>query len=146
MEANETLAYAAGFLDGEGCVMTRGGTISSIIVQVTNSNESVIHYMNALLPGRIYGQKRYGRKRIYRLVWTGQEAVNVLELLMPYLVVKRTVAELALEFWYNCIAYADIDTGEFVSAPTTVGRHLDEAELILRRSYSSRIRELNHGG
>ena len=104
MEANESLAYIAGFFDGEGCLMIlRNGVKSSITAQITNSDEHVIYYINALLPGRIYGQKRYGRKKIYRLVWSGEEAINTIELLLPYLVVKRVMADLVLDY-HDCLS------------------------------------------
>jgi len=100
MEANESLAYVAGFFDGEGCLMiSRNGFNSSIIAQITNSDERVIHYINALLPGHIYGQKRYGRKKIYRLVWRGEDAIDTIELLLPYLIIKKTMANLVLEYY-----------------------------------------------
>ena len=109
MEANESLAYIAGFLDGEGCLMiSRSGAKSSIVVQITNSDEDVIHYINTLLPGRVYGQKRYGRKEIHRLVWTGENAVNVIELLLPYLFVKKRLAEIMLDYYAeitDCIRF-----------------------------------------
>lgn len=100
MEADESLAYVAGFFDGEGCLLiTKNGVESSVVAQITNSDEYVIHYINALLPGRIYNQKRYGRKKIYRLVWSGDEAINTIELLLPYLVIKKVMADLILEYY-----------------------------------------------
>jgi len=145
MESNESLAYIAGFVDGEGSVGLTNprGTCSSVIVQLVNTNSEVMYYINACLPGRMYVQARPGRKVIYRLYWQGQDAITVLELLLPYLVVKRRIAELALEFWRSCIAYVDIDTDEPIPAPTNRGQPLNEAELILRKSYCNRMQELN---
>ncbi len=132
METNESLAYIAGFFDGEGCVMVSDskGRCSTITIQFTNTNLDVLDYIANLLEGsRIYSQKRYGRKEIWRLVLSSSFAVDAIELLLPYLVVKKDVAKLALEFYRTCLYYRRVV--------------VDEAELILRRSYAKRISDSN---
>lgn len=103
MEANESLAYIAGFLDGEGCIMIRKyrSKYNEVCVQITNSNLEVLEHIAVLLEGsRLYNQKRYGRKEIWRVVLTNKWAVHNLELLFPYLIVKKEVAKLAIDYYY----------------------------------------------
>jgi len=129
MEANESLAYIAGILDGEGTVgvYANGATGNSLVVIITNSCEDLIDYIDACLPGNKYF--RYGK--YFDLRWHGQDAEFVLELLLPYLIVKRDGAEVGIEFYRNCIY------GRVRNLVVT------EAERILRNSYIARTKELN---
>ncbi len=129
MEANESLAYIAGILDGEGCigVYSNGATGNSLTVVITNLCEELIDYIDACLPGCKYSR----RDKYFELHWHGRDAVLVIELLLPYLIVKKDVAEVALEFYYTCI------DGRVRTLAIT------EAERILRNSYMARTKELN---
>lgn len=137
MEAIETLAYIAGLFDGEGCVLVSHPKTarSSIVIQITNSNRDAIEYVARLLEGSsVYNQKRYGRKEIWRLQLSGKLAIDALELLLPYLIVKKDVAEMAIDFYDACLVQGR--------------RHkaVSEAEMVLRESYTSKIKSLNGRG
>ncbi len=137
MEANESLAYIAGFVDGEGSIGIHKsqGLYATLWLQVSNADERVIQYISHLLPGRIYATRRTRNGKVckisYKIQWNSQEAIDVLELILPYLIVKKDMAEVALEFWYKCYT-------------NNQGRIISEAEVILRKSYKDRISELNH--
>ena len=98
MEANESLACVAGIVDGEGsiCVTVSAGKRPRpghiLRVAVYNTCWDVIYYINALLPGNIvednWAKKRNPSYRTkYSLVWYGTKAVDVIELLLPYLII-----------------------------------------------------------
>lgn len=144
-EARESLAYIAGFFDGEGCVTVsvRQGksTHHTIRVSVTNTRLDVLEYISILLPGSIYPyDSKDNRKLRYTLVWTGREAINTLELLLPYLRIKGEVAEVAVDMWYKCFdnRYRNPSGG-----PKSI---LSEAETILRSSYTKHIMNYNKRG
>ena len=141
MEANETLAYIAGIIDGEGCISVSvlhsksGRSHNSIYVKIGNTCEEVIRYIDVLLPGGTSEVPGYGnRKTTYIIQWYGESAIDVIELVLPYLIIKRKVAELALDMWQRCFANR---------YRTSV---LSEAERILRDEYVGRIRHLNRRG
>ncbi len=148
MEANESLAYIAGFIDGEGCIRIGRGVLgpSGVSLHVVNSDEGVIDYINLMLPGRKYNKKRYGRKNLYRICWSGQDAINVIELVLPYLIVKRRLAELITEYWKEFFEWSEVDMpmlNEHNAFLKPVNRIvITEAEMILRKSYADRVQLL----
>lgn len=138
MEAGESLAYIAGFFDGEGSIGIHKsqGLYATLWVSISNTNREVIDYICYCLPSEVYAYPRSRNGKIYRLChtiqWNSQDAVNVLELILPHLIVKREIAEVALDFWYNCYRNSQ-------------GVVVSEAEIILRKSYKDKISDLNHG-
>ena len=142
LSAAESLAYIAGIVDGEGSIcisvsVSKRSRPSHVLrVAVYNTCWDVIYYINALLPGNIV-EDNWARKRNpnhktkYILVWYGRRAADVIELLLPYLIIKREVANLALEMWYKCF---DEREG---------GSVLSEADIILRSKYSELIKSCN---
>ena len=141
MEANESLAYLAGIIDGEGTISVAvfhgksGHSHNSIFVKVSNTCENVISYIDALMPGSISVSVRPSpRQPLHTIQWGGESAVDVIDLVLPYLIIKRSVAELALEMWYRCFA------NRYRRSVLT------EAEIILRTEYVKRIRYMNRRG
>jgi len=130
----ESLAYIAGILDGEGSVSIKvqsqkGRLYYSICARISNTNEELIDYINMLIPGNKYScnKETKGRLTLHEISWFGREAIDVLELLEPYLIVKRPLADIAKEFWYKCF--------ENRSRHTAVS----EAERVLRDYYRRQI-------
>jgi hypothetical protein len=104
------IAWAAGFLDGEGCIhitrQTYGGKRRETMrlgVHITqNDLPSLEHFREAVgIDAPIYPVKMADnhRRQCYTLNYSGHAAMRLLNLLMPYLKRKRAVAEAAEDFW-----------------------------------------------
>lgn len=104
----ESLAYAAGIIDGEGSIIIsktiprhRKDYQFRLKVTVGNTNELLILWMQAQFDGHTYKQERPvgdKRKDVYYWYLHGREASNFLELVYPYLCLKRPQAEIAICF------------------------------------------------
>lgn len=103
-----SLAWAAGMLDGDGCVAIVKQTYPNrastyrLVVQVTqNCLQTLKHFRVCVgVPGPIHEVKRrIGHNRqVYALMYSGPKAVLVLQRLAAHLVRKRPEAEVALSF------------------------------------------------
>lgn len=105
---NEILAYAAGIVDGEGHISIvrnaapqyRIGYMYRLTVGVTNTNVWLINWMQFQFGGKIYQRcdKRPNRKTAW--VWLVHQngASEFLKLILPYLLIKKPQAELAIQF------------------------------------------------
>lgn len=100
------LAWAAGLLDGEGYIgVTWRKTVNShtpwwyIQVVLTNTHQGALERFVAVLGrGRYYAKKPVeGRQPVFYVAATGVVATTILHALLPYLVIKREQALLALE-------------------------------------------------
>lgn len=108
------LAWAAGFMDGEGCISiarqiytdsTRRATFR-LRVDITQNHLKVLrHFERAVgVQGRIYEVKRAGSQNrdSYHLGYDGDRGFDVVERLLPYLQRKQHEAEAVLEFRRTC--------------------------------------------
>lgn len=105
------LAWAAGLFDGEGCVNAHWsppsqegsfGRSVALDVQVVMTDERPIQRLAALFGGRVRTYKASssdGRPLRMRFAWYrhGRHAVAFLVAVLPYLIVKREVAEIGIE-------------------------------------------------
>jgi hypothetical protein len=111
----ETLAYAAGFFDGEGCVSIsfshpnvrnrRTTPIYTLVVKVSNTNKAILEWLQSAFEGSIVEHHSRKEKRvgtIWNTAWAwkanGNIATKFLELILPYLKIKQRSATLAIEF------------------------------------------------
>lgn len=88
------LAWSAGFFDGEGCILAnRSGASFSLRAKVSQVVPEPLEQLRRWFGGNIWYEKAYGRS-----VWTvsGYKARLFLRAILPYLVVKRDRATLAL--------------------------------------------------
>jgi hypothetical protein len=96
------LAWAAGFFDGDGHV----GLASGLQVELTQKYRlPLVRFRELLGPGTFYQTKRpYERNPscLWELAYYGESGKRVLTALLPYLVAKRTEAELALQCYEAC--------------------------------------------
>jgi hypothetical protein len=103
-----SLSWAAGMLDGDGCVAivkqtypNRAGTYR-LVVQVTQNDLQTLKHFRVCVgvPAPIHEVKRrIGHNRqVYALMYSGPKAVLVLQRLAAHLVRKRQEAEVALSF------------------------------------------------
>jgi len=103
-------SYIAGILDGEGCigVYKRKSKSSTheydfgVRVIITNSNLDLIKWIKEVTGvGCAWVDKKPDVERwnlIHRYQITGTEAKNLIEQIYPYLIVKKTKADVALSF------------------------------------------------
>jgi len=99
------LAYAAGIIDGEGCIYARvhlmqSGRINTIIQLLVNMcSESVVSWLAKMFGGEIYVYKPVSGKVRTKFTWkiSGRNVGVVLQALSPYLIEKKQRAALAIE-------------------------------------------------
>ena len=99
--SNEELAYIAGFLDGDGCVMAQlvrrkdyiyGYQIrTSIVFYQKSRNERILHWLKSRLE---LGYIRHRNDEMTEYTIVGlREVKSVLTILLPYLRLKKELAE-----------------------------------------------------
>jgi hypothetical protein len=104
------LAWAAGFVDGEGCIhlakvkRTCGHLINyRLRLTVSQNCLTTLEHLKGLLGVAGYLTKTRRRlqhnKQIYSLIYDGRHAHDVIASLAPYLVRKRLEAQIALDFY-----------------------------------------------
>lgn len=103
------VAWAAGFFDGEGCVMvqrrkgrsgSRGGCYVMQISASQKHPEPLYRLLEVFRCGAVHQTKRRESYGCDMWVWkaSGNFANEVLKRMLPYLVVKREQAEVAIVF------------------------------------------------
>lgn len=101
------LAYCAGLFDGEGCISIvhrgeRGGRGRGyvLLVQLVNTNPWACQYFKFAFGG--YVTFRKGARKNWRDYWAwvaaSNQALIFLEVVLPYLKLKRPEAEIAITF------------------------------------------------
>ena len=110
MEDRIFLAWAAGFFDGEGCVLVSprsSGKFHCLFTSVTQQDPTALHLLKQRFGGNVTPDKTatsdsYERKRGAALVWrwkaSSVEAHAFLRAIQPYTVVKAEQVRIALEF------------------------------------------------
>ena len=101
-------AYAAGIIDGEGCIgvynqtspTTRTKTRLCLSVRVRMSDWEAVLWLKNIFGGcyRPSPQLGYGTRVMYEWVLSSQMASGFLKQVLPYLKNKRRQAELAIQF------------------------------------------------
>jgi hypothetical protein len=100
------LAYMAGLLDGEGHIgiALRKNLISGHIlrIEISNTNKAMIDWILPRFDGHgVIRKDRWGegnRKDSYVWYADNRKAVRLLKMLIPYLVLKKEQAEIAVYF------------------------------------------------
>lgn len=140
------LAYLAGMLDGEGCIQIHkskrlkkdGNPSYTLSVRVNMCDKPIPLFLQFVFGGALnyVDKSRYGDKWRPQWHWyvSGQQAIECLKALLPYLRLKKAEAELAFYFWEN----KRHKVGYQVKSPEV--SVLEEANYILmkklkRRSY-----------
>ena len=107
------LAYMAGLIDGEGSISIGKARMwgaqkhdtYKLVLQVYMSTEEPLNTIAEWFGGKVeilkiqhgrWGQTRPGRQ------WraNGRKAIDVMELVRPYLILKRPQADLAIDYFY----------------------------------------------
>lgn len=134
------VAYAAGLMDGEGSVIIHKSKRSYWLqTRITNTDRGLLEFMKRNFGGFIAKQGAAGpnsgprrtKECWYWAITTNQAAAFLVEVI-PYLIVKKPQAEIAIEF-QDRIHKAN-------------GIRLTDEELKIRESYKQRISCLNKTG
>ncbi len=90
-------AYAAGFLDGEGCIsISKNGAVD---VRIVNTSRIVLEYLYNIFGGSITDRAQRTNKRQYAYSFYGENAIEFLNLIKPYMIEKLPQVETILEYY-----------------------------------------------
>jgi len=102
---NTELAYLAGIIDGEGYINIQWVESShSFYLQltITNSNLELIDWIRERIIGCYFHRREAGYSTntvpVFTLQLNGKKTQSLLKQLLPFLIVKRAKATIALEF------------------------------------------------
>jgi hypothetical protein len=132
------LAWAAGIIDGEGCIMVKvdsqtikrsGWTRHELMLVVPNTNEPMIRKLQAMFGGGFSVRPKRGleTRRIAQWAIYGFRAANCLRQVTRYMVAKRDEAILGLEMAATLIDRHDYNANSGQGAPRPT------VEVIARR-------------
>ena len=98
-----SLEYLAGFFDGEGCITLCDGKRKYNLKCICgNTVKESVELFQERFGGKVYLQDRPFNKPNWKVLWkwvvTDSLADAFIREILPYLRIKRAVAELALEF------------------------------------------------
>lgn len=91
------IAYAAGFVDGEGCIsISKNGAVD---IRVINTSRPVLEKLESIFGGSITNRTQKVNKRQYAYTFYGPKAIEFLLILKPYLIEKLPQVETILEYY-----------------------------------------------
>lgn len=143
------LAYAAGIIDGEGCIHIRQAVIRSTGVlrygmecQVAMTDRRVVEWLHEYFSGSIHHHKFGVPWRKDQWVWlvAARKAQSFLQQVLPYLKLKREQAILALELQNRICSRNGLVTrldGRYI---------LSLEEIVARQVIYNKVRNLNGKG
>lgn len=126
-------AYFGGIMDGEGTItITQSRGNYKLLVRIGNTSENLIAVLAKTFDG-LGGTTRMddhhfkqGHKMTYTISWSGRNAQKLLSLLVPFLLIKKRQALIALAF-----------------PILTKGQDMDDQTLNLKISLFQEMRSLN---
>jgi hypothetical protein len=108
-------AYWAGFIDGEGSIKIIRRKPSLVrreknytyrpCLSISNTDRGIIEQLKEDFNcGTIWRKKPYreNHKQAYGWYVWNRKCLAIMEILLPYLIIKRKQAELVVEFYQNC--------------------------------------------
>jgi hypothetical protein len=132
----EFFIWLAGFIDGEGCIGVRArgrsNNVGAMRLHITNTNKEVLVEIKERLGGSFYKSADDDGVRKASYVWevSAQKARFILEMVLPFLKVKKSVAKLALDFQMT----------------KKRGNRLNDELLAVRTGLVVKIKKLNRKG
>lgn len=103
--------YMAGIIDGEGCVYVNRrkahgrrktpGYSVKVVVSITNCDIVEWFKKHAKLTSANYVIRKGNRKNIWLCTWNNSKAEELLDQLVPHLIIKRKQAKLGLELLHH---------------------------------------------
>ena len=134
MNADESLAYAAGYFDGEGSVWMKKKGLQ-LTVRVVSRDKESIAVLAEVLGGKVLPTVRVWKGRTLRNYWSwsayGKEGQKALRKLLPLLLGKREVAIAACSFDYSGSRLSDDERKrrvEFSNRPIYTCDHWESGE------------------
>lgn len=133
---NTTLAYIAGIIDGEGCITIQkshkkrcnSATYQSHVI-VCMTSEAVIKYLTDNITGGWRTTQQTNNRMVHRFVVTGDNAYNITEAILPYLVEKKDQALKLLSLKQYCHGQGVKSTQEELTIKDTIFNELKEMHL-----------------
>jgi hypothetical protein len=152
------IARLAAFIDGEGSIhinqRNKSGMMQtpqlSLNLIITNTHIGFINWLKATFDGSIYFVKyekckHLGKKQVMRWQVNERMAGIILTRCLPYMLIKKEQAELALAFMETKkpkVVYARHPNGRLLSVP-----RVTDAEFAQRLELKAEMSRLNkHGG
>ncbi len=148
------LAYTAGLIDGEGHIIIEATRRSNpkykcvqhiLMIGCTNTNLEIIEWIS-----KTYGSSKPIRKRnheknprwktAYEWNISAKKALVFLEMIYPYLKIKKEQARLCIEF------QKDKMNRKFTTSGITNGHTLSKETLSKREEYYLKVKKLNQKG
>lgn len=139
------VAYLAGFFDGEGSIFISTEKHNScphklrhhLTLRISNTNSDILHLLFSIF--KVGVVKKQPTPEMETKGWTqdwvwvivSRGAVNLLEMMLPYLKVKKKQAELAIKF-------------QSLLMKNPKGHSITVEEFIERGELRNKIKELNH--
>ena len=141
------LPYIAGFFDGEGCISIQkhhGNGAYVLWVSITNTSPEPLRLMKEHWGGHFVLIRRHDpQSNIYRLYLSTRRAATFIEDVLPYLIIKKPQAELALEY----VTHVDDCNRMYRHIKGKKGvQPLPPEVYVLRDVYMQRMREFNKRG
>lgn len=129
------LAYLAGLVDGEGTVSCsttinkKGLQVLHKQLSIFNTNLVLISWITSRFGGVVHSRQRSTKwKEEHQVKWSATEASVILELVLPYLVIKKEQAEI------------------FIALHKTKSNSVSTETHEYRQRLCDRIQELNKRG
>lgn len=100
-------AYIAGVIDGEGCIQIEGTLHSTICLQVANTDERLIKFLEEIYGGSVHKVTwrsyltRNGKKQKPGITWRVRAdlAYRVIGDILPYLKIKKEQSMIAIALY-----------------------------------------------
>lgn len=97
-----TKAYLAGIVDGEGCITIskNGQGVPYLRFQLQMTDLEAIELISSVAGSKIYNipTSNPKHKDLYKTIILGKKCQEFINIILPYLRIKRKQAEMALEF------------------------------------------------
>lgn len=97
------IAWAAGIIDGEGCIMIVNNPYHHVEVIVGMTHKPTIENLVKLFGGNVHKRKKYSIIHKQAWIWKlqGPKAVLFLEKILKYTITKKEEIKLAILFPFN---------------------------------------------
>jgi len=142
------LAYMAGIFDGEGsigaykprCNLTKG--TYSLGVTIISTDEWLCHMFRMAFGGSINCRQRRGKQLpVWEWKVQSHRAAEMLKILLPYLHLKRSQAELAIKFQ----SVKGNRSRRYPNKLTDEERALEQAQAIMLKAMKKQKSGVNYG-
>jgi len=116
MKKMKTEAWMAGFFDGEGCILvhrTGRSVAGTLVITINNTHPKALRSFARAFGGRAHRNQWQDPRKIkdmWRWSVSGIRAIRALEIMMPYLLVKKPEARVALRFFNKKLSFESADS------------------------------------